>query len=121
MDKKSYSEILFVLLVVLIVARLFIQDDTAWISSINIFAVIVALGDLQKGIIEEFYERSYIKVFDGIYNWFKRLLMLGLVIQLVTQYNLGGKFNDILTLIALILSVTSEVLLRILRKVMPPY
>lgn len=86
--------------------RIYIPDDqSVWIEIINYSGVCVAVGDL--------YSKCYtttdkFKIVTGIAAIIMLLLALGAAFILTNIWQLNSRQNDVLTIIALLLSLPSD-------------
>lgn len=113
---SDFKLLLFFLLCGCIWLRMVVTDSSSWISSINLFGILVAFCELQNNIQRRYKDAKGIKFFDGIYNIAKCFFMLILIYIFLKRIDLGAKCNDILTLGSLILAVTDDIILAFLGK-----
>ena len=108
-DKQIGKWSIFVFLLVLLVTRLFLDSkQSEWIQLISFLGVIIALTDLYGNVYRENYTKDKFRIISGLAMVLATGLMLvfaGMIMKLIV---LGSKGNDILTILALLISLPND-------------
>lgn len=108
-DKKIGEWCIFVCLLLLLISRLFLNDEhSRWIQFIGFAGVIIALGDLYRILYEQNHKKDKFKVVTGLAIVVATLLMIMVVGMLLDFVVLDSKGNDILTILALLISLPNN-------------
>lgn len=99
----------FLILLLLLIIRIFLDDKhSKWIQYIGFIGVIVALIGLYKNLYDRYYHIDKFKVISGlaiIITFIVVLIGAGMITNLIM---LDGKCNDCLTILALLISLPSD-------------
>lgn len=108
-DKKIGKWCIFVCLLLLLISRLFLNDEhSRWIQFIGFSGVIIALADLYRILYEQNHKKDKFKVVTGLSIVVATLLMIMVVGMLLDFIVLDSKGNDILTILALLISLPND-------------
>lgn len=108
-DKSINKWCIFALLLALLIARFFLTNEQSkWIQFVSYFGVVIALGDLYSKTYKKNHEKDKFNVIKGAAILVAILLMIiaaGMIINVIV---LNSKGNDILTILALLISLPNE-------------
>lgn len=108
-DKQIGKWSIFVLLLVLLIARLFLDNkQSEWIQFISFFGVIIALADLYGDVYRENYKKEKFRIISGLAIVLATGLMFVFAGMIMKFIVLGSKGNDILTILALLISLPND-------------
>ena len=108
-DKKIWEWCVCICLLLLLVGRLFLNDEwIEWIQFIGLAGVIIALVDLYRALYRNNYKKDKFKIIRGMAIVIGTILVIGIVVIALGHILLGSKGNDILTILALLISLPNE-------------
>lgn len=108
-DKKIGKWCIFVVLFLLLVARIVIPDEQSkWIQGIGFIGVVVALVDLYSNAYKQNHQKDKFKVIMGLAIIVATLLMIIAVGMIMNKIVLRSRGNDVLTILSLLISLPSE-------------
>lgn len=108
-DKKISDWCIFVCLFLLLVFRLFLNDEhSKWIQIIGFAGVVIALADLYRTVYEQNHKKDKFKVIIGLTIIISTFLVIIFVVMFLGFIVLDSKGNDILTILALLISLPNN-------------
>lgn len=108
-DKKIGEWCIFVCLLLLLISRVFLNDEhSRWIQFIGFAGVIIALADLYRIMYEQNHKKDKFKVITGLAIVVATLLTIMVVGMLLDFVVLDSKGNDVLTILALLISLPNN-------------
>lgn len=108
---------IFIVILVLIVSRsLLPEDKCGWISGVNCIGVLIALFQLIMNTYNENKNSNNINFFIGLSVITGTITLILSVLVFINVIELEGKGNDILSLIALLLSLSNDFLVYVIEK-----
>lgn len=120
MKSKSniYNIGIIVILTTLIFVRFFSTDATNWINAVNFGGVITAFLSLYFNIFDECKEYKKIDMLTGISVIIFCALIIVEILIVLEIISVSTMWNDVITLLALLVSLPSKLYKRILAKLL---
>lgn len=108
-DKQLDKWAVFVFLLIVLIIRLLLKDEQSkGIQIIGLLGVIIALADLYFNLYKVNHEKDKFRIISGLAVVIVFLFMIILAGMFWNFIVLGSKGNDILTILALLISLPSD-------------
>lgn len=108
-DKQLDKWAVFVFLLIVLIIRLLLKDEQSkGIQIIGLLGVIIALADLYGNLCKVNHEKDKFRIISGLAVVIVFLFMIILAGMFWNFIVLGSKGNDILTILALLISLPSD-------------
>ena len=108
-EKNIKDWCVFVCLALLLISRIFLNDEhSKWIQFIGFGGVIISLADLYRIAYEKNHKKDKFKIINGLAIIIATILMSLVVAMILDVIVLGSKGNDILTILALLISLPND-------------
>lgn len=108
-DKQLDKWAVFVFLLIVLIIRLLMKDEQSkGIQIIGLLGVIIALADLYGNLYKVNHEKDKFRIISGLAVVIVFLFMIILAGMFWNFIVLGSKGNDILTILALLISLPSD-------------
>lgn len=109
-DKRIGKWCVFIILLLLLIGRLFIlEEQSRWIQGIGFCGVIIALMDLYSTAYRQVGKEDKFKVIRGWAIVIATLLMIISGCMIMNMIELKSRGNDILSILALLISLPNEI------------
>lgn len=108
-DKYIGQWCVFILLSLLLVGRFFLNDEhSRWVQYIGYMGVIIALADLYGNVYRKNHKEDKFRVIMGL-AVVVAVVLMGIVVAMILDFIvLGNKENDLLTILALLISLPND-------------
>lgn len=108
-DKKLYKWAVFIFLIVVLLIRVILKDEQSkGIQIISLLGVIIALADVYGNLYVKNYKKDKFRIISGLAIIIVFVLMCMLAGMFWNLIDIGSKGNDILTILALLISLPSD-------------
>ena len=107
-DKKLYKWAVFIFLIAVLLIRVILKDEQSkGIQIISLLGVIIALADVYGSLYVKNYKKDKFRIISGLAIIIAFVLMCVLAGMFWNIIDIGSKGNDILTILALLISLPS--------------
>lgn len=108
-DKKLYKWAVFIFLIAVLLIRVILKDEQSkGIQIISLLGVIIALADVYGSLYVKNYKKDKFRIISGLAIIIAFVLMCVLAGMFWNLIDIGSKGNDILTILALLISLPSD-------------
>ena len=108
-DKKLYKWAVFIFLIAVLLIRVMLKDEQSkGIQIISLLGVIIALADVYGNLYVKNYKKDKFRIISGLAIIIAFVLMCVLAGMFWNLIDIGSKGNDILTILALLISLPSD-------------
>lgn len=108
-DKKLYKWAVFIFLIAVLLIRVILKDEQSkGIQIISLLGVIIALADVYGNLYVKKYKKDKFRIISGLAIIIAFVLMCVLAGMFWNLIDIGSKGNDILTILALLISLPSD-------------
>lgn len=108
-DKKLYKWAVFIFLIAVLLIRVILKDEQSkGIQIISLLGVIIALADVYGNLYVKNYKKDKFRIISGVAIIIAFVLMCVLAGMFWNLIDIGSKGNDILTILALLISLPSD-------------
>ncbi len=108
-DKKLYKWAVFIFLIAVLLIRVILKDEQSkGIQIISLLGVIIALADVYGNLYVKNYKKDKFRIISGLAIIIAFVLMCVLAGMFWNLIDIGSKGNDILTILALLISLPSD-------------
>ncbi len=108
-DKKLYKWAVFIFLIAVLLIRVILKDEQSkGIQIISLSGVIIALADVYGSLYVKNYKKDKFRIISGLAIIIAFVLMCVLAGMFWNLIDIGSKGNDILTILALLISLPSD-------------
>jgi len=108
-DKKLYKWAVFIFLIAVLLIRVILKDEQSkGIQIISLLGVIIALADVYGSLYVKNYKKDKFRIISGLAIIIAFVLMCVLAGMFWNIIDIGSKGNDILTILALLISLPSD-------------
>ena len=108
-DKKLYKWAVFIFLIAVLLIRVILKDEQSkGIQNISLLGVIIALADVYGNLYVKNYKKDKFRIISGLAIIIAFVLMCVLAGMFWNLIDIGSKGNDILTILALLISLPSD-------------
>lgn len=108
-DKKLYKWAVFIFLIAVLLIRVILKDEQSkGIQIISLLGVIIALADVYGNLYVKNYKKDRFRIISGLAIIIAFVLMCVLAGMFWNLIDIGSKGNDILTILALLISLPSD-------------
>ena len=108
-DKKLYKWAVFIFLIAVLLIRVILKDEQSkGIQIISLLGVIIALADVYGNLYVKNYKKDKFIIVSGLAIIIAFVLMCVLAGMFWNLIDIGSKGNDILTILALLISLPSD-------------
>lgn len=108
-DKKLYKWAVFIFLIAVLLIRVILKDEQSkGIQIISLLGVIIALADVYGNLYIKNYRKDKFRIISGLAIIIAFVLMCVLAGMFWNLIDIGSKGNDILTILALLISLPSD-------------
>ena len=108
-DKKLYKWAVFIFLIAVLLIRVILKDEQSkGIQIISLLGVIIALADVYVNLYVKNYKKDKFRIISGLAIIIAFVLMCVLAGMFWNLIDIGSKGNDILTILALLISLPSD-------------
>lgn len=108
-DKKLYKWAVFIFLIAVLLIRVILKDEQSkGIQIISLLGVIIALADVYGNLYVKNYKKDRFRIISGLAIIIAFVLMCVLAGMFWNIIDIGSKGNDILTILALLISLPSD-------------
>lgn len=108
-DKKLYKWAVFIFLIAILLIRVILKDEQSkGIQIISLLGVIIALADVYGSLYVKNYKKDKFRIISGLAIIIAFVLMCVLAGMFWNLIDIGSKGNDILTILALLISLPSD-------------
>lgn len=108
-DKKLYKWAVFIFLIAVLLIRVILKDEQSkGIQIISLLGVIIALADVYGNLYVKNYKKDKFRIISGLAIIIAFVLMCVLAGMFWNLIDIESKGNDILTILALLISLPSD-------------
>ncbi len=108
-DKKLYKWAVFIFLIAVLLIRVILKDEQSkGIQIISLLGVIIALADVYGNLYVKNHKKDRFRIISGLAIIIALVLMCMLAGMFWNIIDIGSKGNDILTILALLTSLPSD-------------
>ena len=108
-DKKLYKWAVFIFLIAVLLIRVILKDEQSkGIQIISLLGVIIELADVYGNLYVKNYKKDKFRIISGLAIIIAFVLMCVLAGMFWNLIDIGSKGNDILTILALLISLPSD-------------
>ena len=108
-DKKLYKWAVFIFLIAVLLIRVVLKDEQSkGIQIISLLGVIIALADVYGNLYVKNHKKDRFRIISGLAIIIALVLMCMLAGMFWNIIDIGSKGNDILTILALLTSLPSD-------------
>lgn len=108
-EKKLYKWAVFIFLIAVLLIRVILKDEQSkGIQIISLLGVIIALADVYGNLYVKNYKKDKFRIISGLAIIIAFVLMCVLAGMFWNLIDIGSKGNDILTILALLISLPSD-------------
>lgn len=108
-DKKLYKWAVFIFLIAVLLIRVILKNEQSkGIQIISLLGVIIALADVYGSLYVKNYKKDKFRIISGLAIIIAFVLMCVLAGMFWNLIDIGSKGNDILTILALLISLPSD-------------
>ena len=108
-DKKLYKWAVFIFLIAVLLIRVILKDEQSkGIQIISLLGVIIALADVYGNLYVKNHKKDRFRIISGLAIIIALVLMCMLAGMFWNLIDIGSKGNDILTILALLTSLPSD-------------
>ena len=108
-DKKLYKWAVFIFLIAVLLIRVILKDEQSkGIQIISLLGVIIALADVYGNLYVKNYKKDKFRIISGLAIIIAFVLMCVLAGMFWNLIDIGSKGNEILTILALLISLPSD-------------
>ena len=108
-DKKLYKWAVFIFLIAVLLIRVILKDEQSkGIQIISLLGVIIALADVYGSLYVKNHKKDKFRIISGLAIIIAFVLMCVLAGMFWNLIDIGSKGNDILTILALLISLPSD-------------
>lgn len=108
-DKKLYKWTIFIFLIAVLLIRVILKDEQSkGIQIISLLGVIIALADVYGNVYVKNHKKDRFRIISGLAIIIAFVLMCVLAGMFWNLIDIGSKGNDILTILALLISLPSD-------------
>ena len=108
-DKKLYKWAVFIFLIAVLLIRVILKDEQSkGIQIISLLGVIIALADVYGNLYVKNHKKDRFRIISGLAIIIALVLMCMLAGMFWNIIDIGSKGNDILTILALLISLPSD-------------
>ena len=108
-DKKLNKWAVFIFLIAVLLIRVILKDEQSkGIQIISLLGVIIALADVYGSLYVKNYKKDKFRIISGLAIIIAFVLMCVLAGMFWNLIDIGSKGNDILTILALLISLPSD-------------
>lgn len=108
-DKKLYKWAVFIFLIAVLLIRVILKDEQSkGIQIISLLGVVIALADVYGSLYVKNYKKDKFRIISGLAIIIAFVLMCVLAGMFWNLIDIGSKGNDILTILALLISLPSD-------------
>lgn len=108
-DKKLYKWAVFIFLIAVLLIRVILKDEQSkGIQIISLLGVIIALADVYGNLYVKNYKKDKFRIISGLAIIIAFVLMCVLAGMFWNLIDIGSKGNDVLAILALLISLPSD-------------